>query len=133
MIYTDNIHLMGETVDEVHAFAKDIGLHRCWFENHPRHPHYDLINKKRTPLKDKEGVLFRDKAIAFGAMLVSPKQLIRIAKLCYQMPTTEEEVVAFEQKYKWNLSQPLTKEDEEILDRMQKRLMDKLFGGKNEQ
>jgi hypothetical protein len=45
MVFTDGIHLMANDLDELHSFAKSIGLQRRWFQNRLRHPHYDLISK----------------------------------------------------------------------------------------
>jgi len=49
MIYFDGVHLMANTLDELHAEARRKGLKREWFQNHPRHPHYDVLGalKKR--------------------------------------------------------------------------------------
>jgi hypothetical protein len=35
------------TLEELHAFALHLGLKRSWFQNKPRHPHYDLRPTKR--------------------------------------------------------------------------------------
>ena len=56
-------HLManGESsqhMEALHEFAKKIGMKREWFQDHPRHPHYDL-----TPSR-------RDKALKLGAIFV---------------------------------------------------------------
>lgn len=40
-------HLTADTLDELHAFARKLGLKREWFQDHPRHPHYDLTDNKR--------------------------------------------------------------------------------------
>lgn len=45
MVFTDGIHLMSDNLDELHEFAKRIGLQTRWFQSNPRHPHYDLISK----------------------------------------------------------------------------------------
>jgi hypothetical protein len=34
--------------EELHQFAEQIGLRRAWYQNHPRHPHYDLTPSKRA-------------------------------------------------------------------------------------
>jgi hypothetical protein len=41
-------HLMADSEDELHAFAAKLGLQRRWFQKHPRHPHYDVVESKRT-------------------------------------------------------------------------------------
>ncbi len=64
-VYTDGTHLIASSTDELHAFAKKIGLKREWFQDH-RIPHYDLMRGKKL------------KAIQAGAKLVEPRQLVGI-------------------------------------------------------
>jgi hypothetical protein len=52
-------------IEDLHAFAAQIGLKREWFQDKKGHPHYDL-----TPSKRKQ-------AIAHGAIAVSQQELIR--------------------------------------------------------
>jgi hypothetical protein len=40
-------HLWGDTLEELHAFAKRLGLRRSWFQDHTRVPHYDITRNKR--------------------------------------------------------------------------------------
>ncbi|MEO8285078.1 MAG: DUF4031 domain-containing protein [Chloroflexota bacterium] len=54
-----------EGMEELHTLAESIGLRREWFQNHPRHPHYDLPPDKR------------ELAIAAGAAPVSSRELVR--------------------------------------------------------
>lgn len=49
-------------LDELHAFAKQLGLRRAWFQEHAIAPHYDLTIKKR------------EKAIELGAVFVSARE-----------------------------------------------------------
>lgn len=58
-------HLTADTLDELHAFAKRIGLRRGWFQNGGLVPHYDL-----TPAR-------RRAAIVAGAVPVSGKEQAR--------------------------------------------------------
>ena len=60
---TDNLSDGG--LEELHAYAQALGLRREWFQNHPRHPHYDLPPDKR------------DLALRMGAQAVSSKELVR--------------------------------------------------------
>jgi len=74
MIYTDGVHMIGSTVDELHQFAEKIGLHRCYYRN-PRkkkHPHYDLMNEK-----------IRKKAIDNGAIFVNDKMIVKLCREFY--------------------------------------------------
>lgn len=57
--------LSEEGLEELHEMAVNIGLKREWFQNHPRHPHYDL-----SPLG-------RELAIEAGAVPVSSRELVK--------------------------------------------------------
>lgn len=52
-------------LDELHEFAARIGLKRSWFQDKPRWPHYDVIDKKRK------------QAIALGAEEVTGMELVQ--------------------------------------------------------
>ncbi len=68
MVYTDKIHLVADCLDELHNFALRIGLKRSWFQNHSRHPHYDLLGERlKLALKN-------------GAIVIGSKQLVRISR-----------------------------------------------------
>lgn len=41
-------HLTADTLDELHAFAKRLGLKREWFQDHILVPHYDLSPKRHA-------------------------------------------------------------------------------------
>jgi hypothetical protein len=60
--------LTDRDVEELHAFAAQVGLPRRRFQNHPRHPHYDL-----NPTA-------RQMAVALGATEVTTGQLYKILK-----------------------------------------------------
>ena len=65
MVYTDGVHLMADDLRELHRFAKSIGLKRSWFQDHPRHPHYDLTSPNKL-----------ERAILHGAKFLEPKKLL---------------------------------------------------------
>ena len=47
MIITDGVHVVStDSEDELHKFARKVGLKRQWYQNHPRHPHYDIISPR---------------------------------------------------------------------------------------
>ena len=50
-------------MEQLHLMAVSIGLRRAWFQEHPRHPHYDFPPDKR------------DLAIAAGAVPVTSRGL----------------------------------------------------------
>ena len=67
MILTDGIHLVSDSsLEELHAFAQNMGLKRHWFQVHRNHPHYDLTTNSALT-----------RALARGAYNVSSKELIR--------------------------------------------------------
>ena len=59
MIYLhDAVHLMADLgadaggrivsadTEELHQFARAIGLQRSWYQDEPRHPHYDVFGSR---------------------------------------------------------------------------------------
>ena len=40
-------HMYADTLEELHAMAKAIGMKREWFQDHPDLPHYDLVPTRR--------------------------------------------------------------------------------------
>jgi hypothetical protein len=54
-------HLTADTLEELHAFAKRLGLKREWFQEHWSAPHYDLTPGKRA------------RALELGAQFVPAK------------------------------------------------------------
>lgn len=56
-------------IQELHDFARSIGLQRSWFQNHATVPHYDL-----TPG-------YRDRAIKAGAEVVRRRELVKRCSL----------------------------------------------------
>lgn len=70
MIITDGIHLIStNSQEELHRFAEGIGLKREWFQDHPKHPHYDILSRK-----------IKAKALRSGAKLVDKRVLVRLLK-----------------------------------------------------
>lgn len=39
-------HLFSDSLEELHGFAKSLGLRKSWFQNRPRFPHYDIGSKR---------------------------------------------------------------------------------------
>lgn len=68
MIYTDKIHLVADTLEELHEFAENIGIKRCWFHGTRKgHPHYDIQG-------------YRMDRVSMTAEIVSSKEILRISK-----------------------------------------------------
>lgn len=58
-------HLMTDgELEELHQFARKIGLKRSWFQDDKRHPHYDLTSSRRVF------------AVALGAVQVSSQEML---------------------------------------------------------
>ncbi len=45
--YKKGCHLLADSEDELHRFAKMLGLKQSWFQPRPQFPHYDLTFRKR--------------------------------------------------------------------------------------
>lgn len=61
-------HLVADTLDELHAFAKRLGLKRAWFQAKASYPHYDVTTT------------LRDRAMRIGALDGDRRTIIRCAK-----------------------------------------------------
>ena len=72
MVFTDGTHLVATSIERLHAFAESIGLKKTWFQNHPRHPHYDIIKSKRKA------------AVKAGAVLVNKKTIVEFCRIMYR-------------------------------------------------
>ena len=70
MILTDGVHLVGDSVEGLHKFAESVGLKRSWYQNHSKHPHYDILSKD-----------IMKKALLKGAVLGTKKQIINFFKI----------------------------------------------------
>lgn len=66
--YPQSCHLAADSVEELHAFARKIGLHRSWFQDKPELPHYDLTYG------------MRNRAVVFGAIEVDRKKIFELMK-----------------------------------------------------
>lgn len=58
-------HLMADSVEELHAFAAQLGIKRKWYQPDFIHPHYDISIGKRK------------RAVALGAVQLTCRQLVR--------------------------------------------------------
>lgn len=41
-------HMYADSLEELHALARKIGLKKSWFQNHRLMPHYDLTTSRRV-------------------------------------------------------------------------------------
>lgn len=83
MVYVDDMkmeyrgmimcHMVADSLDELHAMADKIGIHRKWFQNkNPARPHYDISLGKRSL------------AVKLGAKEITQKQTIEILRRHYE-------------------------------------------------
>ena len=65
--YNKACHLVADTIDELHLFARRLKLKRVWFQDGTL-PHYDLTGSKRTM------------AIMLGVEAISDGQLVELIR-----------------------------------------------------
>lgn len=61
-------HLVADSLEELHAFAKLLGLKREWFQHAASYPHYDITES------------LRERALLIGAIEGSNARIIKSAK-----------------------------------------------------
>lgn len=74
MIYSDGVHMIASSIEELHEFAASINLHKSYYRN-PRkkkHPHYDLMSER-----------VRKAAFENGAILVTDREIVRLCRKFY--------------------------------------------------
>ena len=57
-------HLMADSLQELHVFAVQAGIKRCWFHNTRNYPHYDVTQEQRNT------------ALGLGAQALTSKDLV---------------------------------------------------------
>ena len=77
-VYVDNVrvewrgrqwcHLVADSTEELHKFAKALGLRRTWFQQAASYPHYDITAEVRV------------QALEMGAFPGSRQQIITCAR-----------------------------------------------------
>lgn len=69
-VYTDGVHMVADTIAELHGFALKMGLGRHFFHGVRKgHPHYDLT----TPAKLKT-------AVRLGATYTTSRHILTVAR-----------------------------------------------------
>jgi len=58
-------HMWADTLEELHAMARRIGMKRAWFQDHASLPHYDLTPSRRA------------KAVSSGAKEVGLREMMQ--------------------------------------------------------
>lgn len=71
-------HLVADSINELHAFAEQLGLKRVWFQDRTMYPHYDVTVKVKK------------RALALGAYAGNKRTIITCAK------RLKVELIAFE-------------------------------------
>ncbi|BCO29787.1 hypothetical protein MIZ03_4711 [Rhodoferax lithotrophicus] len=61
-------HMLADSLEELHLFAKHLGVKRHWFHRNASYPHYDITRE------------MRDYAINQGALIGSRELIISCAK-----------------------------------------------------
>lgn len=65
-------HLIGSDLDELHALAATIRLHRGWFQDGGRFPHYDVTTAKRAEAIAAGAVPLFDRRIPDDVLMKRP-------------------------------------------------------------
>jgi hypothetical protein len=90
MIYTDGIHMVADSLEELHEFATRIGLKRIYFHGVRKgHPHYDLVTKKS-----------KKAALEGGAVEVNRREILERSKLIAKPKKIEE--IKTPNNHKWD-------------------------------
>ena len=62
-------HLLADDIDELHRFARELGLHRSSYQGHKTgKPHYDLT------------AFERDRALRLGAVLCTREEIVTVLR-----------------------------------------------------
>jgi len=61
-------HLVADSIDELHEFAKKLGMRKEWFQHAASYPHYDITVKTRVC------------ALELGALIGNRIQIITCAR-----------------------------------------------------
>lgn len=118
MLYTDGVHLIADSLDELHGYANKIGLKRGWFESHWRHPHYDIVNQNHQSFKGKREIVMNDESVK----KVSKREIVKLCRVRYCFPQNERELE------EWNrYNNPEAFMDEEVLRTTMKYIDDQVF------
>jgi hypothetical protein len=62
-------HLVADTLPELHAFARQLGLRESWFQSKSAYPHYDVT------------LSVRNRALTLGANMGDRQTIISCARL----------------------------------------------------
>ena len=76
--YNKSCHLVADSLEELHAFAKEIKMPIAWFQNRLGMPHYDLTEGKRG------------EAIKAGAIQINDSQLVDMIMEARANPETQK-------------------------------------------
>lgn len=74
-------HLVADTLPELHAFARRLGLREAWFQSKSAYPHYDVT------------VSVRDRALTMGASMGDRQTIISCARLLKNELRSDEHAV----------------------------------------
>lgn len=91
MIYTDTVHVVADTIDELHEFAEKIGMPRNYYEGVRKgHPHYDLRRGMTKEDIRKGGRIYL--ALAAGAQFRNKKAILQLSWKMLENEETQKQV-----------------------------------------
>ncbi len=72
MIFTDGTHLVSdESIEELTAFALEIGMREDWLQKNTKHPHYDLKGRMRNAARRAGAIPVRPRGVVMACALMS--------------------------------------------------------------
>lgn len=60
-------HLFADSIEELHQFAKQIGLQKTWYQGKACYPHYDITDS------------MRERALEFGAHHADKRKIVDVS------------------------------------------------------
>lgn len=111
MLYTDGTYLIADDLQELYDYAQKMKLQWDWLHqgNNNFHPHFDIVGEVRKRVLADNSV-----------KQVSTREIVRLAKINYRVPTTDEEIQAWEEHHGKKLELPLPTDSD--YDRMIKNI-----------
>ncbi|MES2321203.1 MAG: DUF4031 domain-containing protein [Pseudomonadota bacterium] len=61
-------HLLADSLDELHAFAGELGLREEWFQKKARFPHYDITESVRKKALEMGAIEANNRTIVTKAL-----------------------------------------------------------------
>jgi hypothetical protein len=103
--WKQSCHMWADTEQELHAFAKQIGLKREWFQTETRLPHYDLNPTRRLRAVEKgaQQVTWRELWAAMRRHRATTLLATLVLRLCETPPILAEALSQMSEEMFWEM------------------------------